>query len=173
MQNESIDRWIQLATAFAVVIGIALVVWELQQTRALTSAQIAHGNMDELSQERTGLYGEELGEILALACYEPWKLTESQAFVLDAYFDNQLLRVVRYWVEVEAAGFSTDWRLLSQRHIEKILGFPRGKTWLEGRFSRVPYADILAFVDETSRGEFMSCEETVGKLVPRNESHDA
>jgi hypothetical protein len=173
LQNERIDRWIQLATAVAVVVGIALVVWELQQTRVLTFAQVAHGNMDELSQERAGLYGENLGEVLAVACHTPGKLTEAQAFVLDAYFDNQVLRVVRYWVEVEAAGFSTDWRFLGRRHIVRILGFPQGRSWMEGRFlNGSPYAEISSFVEELSRGEIPSCVQTTQRLIPERVPND-
>jgi len=174
MPSDKVDRWIQLATAVAIVVGLALVIWELQQTRALTFAQVVHSNMDEISQERTGIYGEDLGEVLAIACYSPDELTRAQAFVLDAYFENQSLRVVRYWVEVETAGFSTDWQRLGARHLRKVLGFPQGRGWIEGpAFSSMPFPGITDFVEEALNDDPMSCRETINQLAPGRRLPDA
>ena len=40
MKSQALTSWIQILTGFAVLAGLGLVVWELQQTRDLVRAQL-------------------------------------------------------------------------------------------------------------------------------------
>ena len=84
--SVNIDRLIQIVTAIAVLIGLGLVVWELQQAKSLAFTQVIHGNVDNLTEGHTSVFGEDLSRVLATACFEPAELDHAGAFVLDAYF---------------------------------------------------------------------------------------
>ncbi len=159
---------IQLTAAIAVLAGIGLVVWELQQTKALTNLLIVHGNMDELAEDRRGIYGEELHKTLAAACTEPGSLSLEQAFVLEAYFENQAVRVVRYALQVDIAGFSTNWKARSRVHLHKILSFPHGRTWIQNH--RIlkggkSFSHIVGFVTEVMEDDIEPCTTSVSGLL--------
>ena len=57
MHTERFNLLVQLMTAIAVVFGLLLVTWELQQTRELTQLQLVYSTLDEYAQERAAYYG--------------------------------------------------------------------------------------------------------------------
>jgi enoyl-CoA hydratase/carnithine racemase len=58
MRVDKAETWIELFAAIALIAGLALVVWELQQTLDLAFTQLAHGNMDAMSQDGLMYSGE-------------------------------------------------------------------------------------------------------------------
>jgi len=176
MRTQKTDTWIQLVTAIAVIAGLALVIWELQQTRDLAFTQLAHGNMDAMSQDRSAVYGEELGEVLATACFSPEELASPQAFALNAYFQNQMTRIARVRLENEQAGMPTPWRSLSRGPLHEILSFPQGRVWVQHHpfLSEGFYdPDISNFVNEELRADVESCASKIDRMTHGNSSNDA
>jgi hypothetical protein len=158
--NGSIANWVQAATGISVLIGLVLVVWELQQSRDLASAQVTADVFSSLEQERTGHYGDNFAMSLSKACFEPDQLTKAELFILDAYFSNLSSRVNRLKQEADIAGFSTDWRGISTVYIRKILSFPRGKWWLETHpfWNDETYPEVSALIKVViNNGGFGSC----------------
>ena len=58
----------QMATGIAVIIGIALVIYELQLTRQIAFTEMVQEAMSEISLRETTLMGEEASATLAKAC---------------------------------------------------------------------------------------------------------
>ena len=165
--SVNIDRLIQIVTAIVVLIGLGLVVWELQQAKSLAFTQVIHGNVDNLTEGHTSVFGEDLSRVLATACFEPAELDRAGAFVLDAYFQFRLNYVNRLKVQVEQADFDTDWRLVSRQHVQAILSFPQGRRWLNNSNSwllrRNP--ELAEFVTSTLAMEVRPCHVSVGTIL--------
>ena len=58
MNIDKANIWIQLTTAFAVLVGIGLVVWELQQVRTLTRAQLTNDMFSITAGNHAAMLGE-------------------------------------------------------------------------------------------------------------------
>lgn len=131
MESQSLSNWIQALTAVAVLIGLALVVWELQQTRDLARAQLISDNHANLFAQHTSLMGENPAAIINKACVQPEKLTGEDITVLNSYFWIQLTTPLR----IRNIGIETDlydpevWRSWYQGPFLVIAGTRYGRYW--------------------------------------------
>ena len=57
MNKLSVSDGIQITTGLAVLVGVALVVWELNQTRNLVQTRITQEMMSDYSQDNAAQYG--------------------------------------------------------------------------------------------------------------------
>lgn len=58
METRKIANWVQIATGFGVLIGLGLVVWELQQSRAVATAQLTSDGFAHFHQLNISRMGE-------------------------------------------------------------------------------------------------------------------
>jgi hypothetical protein len=130
MTKLSFSDWIQMTTGISVLVGVALVVWELNQTKDLVQTQIQQATMSDYTQDNTARYGEGASIALYRACIEPENLQPQDFFILDAYFRNQISRILRLKMPADIAGYDANWRNTGLRIIDSILQFPMGKAWL-------------------------------------------
>ena len=164
---KSIDRWVQIVTAVAILFGLGLVVWELRQTKSLAHTVLIHGTIDALQQDKYALYGEELSEVLTTACFEPERMNRSQSFVLHAYFQVRMSMVQRYKTAATAGGFSTDWRVFGGPHVREILAFPQGRAWLEDLAEpmRAFDPDYTEFITASFGQRNRTCAERIASIL--------
>ena len=165
MKTLNTENLVQIITAIAVVIGLGLVVWELQQAKSLAFTQIVHGDMDGANQMLTSIYGEDLSRVLATACFKPTELDQPSGFVLDAYFDYQLMLIQRIRVQVNIAGFDSPWQIHAQRGIKEIISFPQGSRWLsdEDWYRKDPeFAEEIALA---LKSDTEPCNVKIGKIL--------
>ena len=104
MERPSIEVQIQLVTSVAVLIGLALVVWELQQARALTIAQLSSDALDLHNERRHAVFGDDAAVALATACEEPASLTTAQRVILDSYYSTLINAIRRREVVSSTSG---------------------------------------------------------------------
>ena len=114
MNSQALLNWIQIVTGISVLIGLALVVWELQLNRDATYSQLSSEYYHIAAQDRAAIYGEGAAEVLAKACHRPNELSESDLIILDEIYNGLMQRVMRM-------------RMLRQRG-----GFYGADTWREG-----------------------------------------
>ena len=95
MESQTVSNWIQVVTGIAVLIGLGLVVWELQQSRDATLSQLSSDYWNFASQERSAIFGENAANVLAKACNEPTELTESDLVILEQYYEGFIMRIDR------------------------------------------------------------------------------
>lgn len=131
MTKYSIDTVVHTATCLAVIIGIILVVYELNLTRRIAFTEMAQEAMSELNLRDTTLFGEEAAETLAKACYTPIELTDPEKVVLDSVFSTHINFAVRIKLLEDTGGIDTIWRRNTQLAVDYILSFPQGDSWLE------------------------------------------
>ena len=86
--TQTLTNWIQLATGVAVLIGLGLVIWELQQTREIAVAQQVDDSMSRYSNQLQAMMGEESARSLAKACDEPDSLTTEDMIILGYYYNE-------------------------------------------------------------------------------------
>ena len=82
---------------FAVVLGLGLVIWELQQVRVLARAQLTSDFIAMNNAVYSSVMGENAAEVVVKGCLESEKLTPSERLILDNYFlshANLLYRMV-------------------------------------------------------------------------------
>lgn len=143
--KSKLDTWVQVATAIAVLVGLALVIYELRQTKELTRLQLTQASSDEIQSEQIALLGENGASALRKACLAPETLTDDELFVVHYFFRNRVTRVFRYKEQDDLADFDNNWRAEGGRQLNEIAGYPQGKAWLSQVNAGDP--EIQALVD--------------------------
>ena len=95
MNSDRLNKWVQTATGLAIVVGLGLVIWELQQSREATSSQLSSDHYQIVGQHYAALFGENPADVLAKACDSAETLTRSELFVLDSYYSDVLQKIGR------------------------------------------------------------------------------
>jgi hypothetical protein len=133
--------WFQIMSNVAIIIGLGLVIYELNQSKQLVVAQMAQDFTDRLVDQRLALLGDDPRQALARAALHPAELNASDAVALAAFYEVLML----------------NWNV--QQRTGEILGVDRG--WKEsvaadthGHFSTAPGRRWLkAWIDSASVGE--------------------
>ena len=108
MEAEKLNTWVQTVTSVALIVGLALVIWELQQARDATLSELYSQGFQIISQTNNSILGEEPIRVLAKACDTPEKLTREDLLVLSFYYQELLSRQRRIqWIN-KRAGFYSD-----------------------------------------------------------------
>ncbi len=94
MKAKLVD-WIQIITGFAIVLGLILVIWELNQGRQIAVAQQVESGFDHFANQLLTQMGEDPAGSIAKACDEPDSLTTRDMIVLSAYHTAIVNRVRR------------------------------------------------------------------------------
>ena len=103
-----LNSWIEYLTAFAIVAGLIVVVWELRQNRALAEADLATQAYGQIQTYWQTLAGENPSVIVAKACSEPNELSDAEVGVYWAYLQMQYFNMHRNVYVESAAGFDSD-----------------------------------------------------------------
>ena len=94
--NRKVELAVQLITGAALLIGVVLVLIELQQTRTLTFSQMVQDRFTSIVDQDSRIYGENLADVFEKSCLNPEDLTLAEALTMDAYFGNQISQIIRY-----------------------------------------------------------------------------
>ncbi len=156
MNTQTFSNWIQVGASLAVVVSIGLLVFELQQQRELAQAQfIIDANAIRMASD-IAVLGEDMGEVMARACFKPDSLTESDLTKLDLYF---LLRLggVNTIYEAETLGGAVNptWDRRLRFEFARIWRFEVGRTWWRDQ-KQHPWGDHVFQVaqDMETQGHF-------------------
>lgn len=102
------DKWIELFTAFAILAGLIVVVWELRQNRDLAEADLATQAYGQIQNHWQGLLGENPSAVVAKACSEPKELSDEEVGVYWAHLQMQFFNMHRNVYVDAAAGFDSN-----------------------------------------------------------------
>ena len=133
--NRKVELAVQLITGAALLIGVVLVLIELQQTRNLTFSQMVQDRFTSIVDQESRIYGENLADVFEKSCLNPEDLTLGEALTMDAYFGNQISQIIRY-KSLQELGFMDDvgiydWEFVGQGFRNNIRRFPAGIAWLK------------------------------------------
>ena len=167
--RRPLELYVQPVTAASLLIGIILVMVELEQTRQMTATEIITARLASNVDHHSKVYGENLGTTLAKACRKPEELSDAEAFALDVYFHNHLTII---YMNLSAAGisegigWSDDWKRISEGSVHQVLSYPSGKIWLE----KHPY---WGSKEEAKRDEVVAWVQSFKGISPFDfECHD-
>ncbi len=138
--RQNLANWVQILTGLAVVVGLGLVIWELQQTREVVFAQLTSDAYGSVTQQQTTVMGETAADAIAKACDAPESLTTTDLIVLDAYFGELINRMRKNIAISMRTGFYSGenqyrdaWTGILQRLFETI----PGRVWWEQKAHRL------------------------------------
>ena len=80
------SNWFQIISNVAIIFGLGLVVYELNQSKQLASAQFVIDDFERLTSIQIAIMGEDPREALAKAALHPADLNERDVVALDAYY---------------------------------------------------------------------------------------
>ncbi|MFK7914995.1 MAG: hypothetical protein AB8B93_13845 [Pseudomonadales bacterium] len=156
---------VQLTTFISILVGICLVIWELNQTRELAKAQLISDNYALLSSNRQVLMGENPASAIQKACLEPESLSSADIEVLNNHFWNMLTPPMRMRNIGLATGIyqEGEWRSFYPNLFPTILSFPYGRYWWKNMSGFIARFDpeISEFGDNFVRSisEKMACNQ--------------
>ena len=80
------SNWFQIISNVAIIFGLGLVVYELNQSKQLVSGQFIKEYNARETSIRLAMMGEDPREALAKAALHPVDLDERDVVALDAYY---------------------------------------------------------------------------------------
>jgi len=131
MSSERNTSWIQIVTGFAVVVGLVLVIWELQQVRTLARAQLTSDFFALTSNKQVAMMGENPSATLSKACSDPENLTIDEMMILDHYYVSQMDFITRMELLTVRDGLYREgyWRELAPGYLYVIFESAPGRAW--------------------------------------------
>lgn len=134
MSNRSLFDFVQVVTGLAVVVGLVLVILQLQQTNEIANKQqmnVVRAGYDTVTMSEIG---EILPDSLARACEDPENLTGSDLIALNAYYLSHLMYVL-YAHGEEGSEISSPipWEGYAEGSFGAIFFTTPGQAWWKGQ----------------------------------------
>lgn len=103
------QKWLQICSNLAILIGIVLVVVEMQQAQLIARAELTSGNLDARLDFALTLVGDSPELALSRACLEPDQLTEEDRLQLRRIMRARILISGRQRYIAELTDFGAQW----------------------------------------------------------------
>ncbi len=130
MQTEKPADWVQMGAGIAILIGLGLVVWELQQVRTLSRAQLSSDYIAEMNALNESVSGEMLAAALAKACEAPADLTLEESLVVTNFYYASLNLVARIHLLSERDGiYPSDYWRTQLGFLRPVVNSKYGRAW--------------------------------------------
>lgn len=153
MSKPGIESAVQIGSTLAILVGLALVVWELKQTRDLATAQLISDTLITREQSNVSLMGENPMAAISKTCFEKASLTEEEFRIASIYLQTKLLESIRRIeiAETSALFDERDWKENAALEFSFIAQSEFGRWWWQMvRESYRPFQpELVAFGDET------------------------
>ncbi|MEM7365358.1 MAG: hypothetical protein AAF525_15155 [Pseudomonadota bacterium] len=131
MDNRKIFDMVQLMTGIALLIGIALVIYELNLSKQLAfSEMISEGFTESMDNYRT-IMGENAAEVIARSCTDPDSITHSDFVILSAYYSSEVEQIQRLRILDLVADFGMRWEDVAASKLSTLLSTHHGRRWYE------------------------------------------
>ena len=131
MDNQSASKWAQLLTTLAVVVGLGLVIWELQQARTLARLQLSSDAFSEALSDYRSLLGENFGETFTRACVGS-ELNNSERVQVLAFLENRLNGALRSRaMDSVQRSAGVQWEQMAEWRVQEYLAVPLGRQRFE------------------------------------------
>ena len=131
---SNVDRWVQISTAVSILIGLGLVIWELQQVKTLARAQLTSDSIAIYTDIRTAILGEQASHAIAKACLNPESLTPSETVVVHQYYLAQANLLSRLAIHTDRDGvYPSGYWQEQMWYLNPILESEYGREWFQFR----------------------------------------
>ncbi len=120
--------WLQILSNFGVLLGIALLIYELNQSSDLTQAQVVDSTYDAVVFRNLALLGESPEQAIARSIFRPDELTEDDAIVLSQFYTAMLVSWMRVRDERGVGYFGSSFEYVAQTEAYFLNTRP-GRVW--------------------------------------------
>ena len=164
MDSSKIASWVQTTATIGVIIGVALVVIELRQAKALSEAEITAQFFAESAQNSRVQMGDNPAPILSKACLRPEEVTDEELFVLEGYFASRWALANGTYRLEEAADFGYPWQEIVKKILDPVAQMEHGRKWLvqHASFFNPILEDVVS--EMLKRNKNTSCEDYLNDL---------
>ena len=104
------SNWFQIVSNVAIIFGLGLVVYELNQSKQIASSEFTRENMARETSIKLAIMGEDPRDALAKAALHPADLNERDAVALNAYYESIVLGWYNLQFSSQNAGFDIPWQ---------------------------------------------------------------
>jgi hypothetical protein len=129
-RSSRFQNWFQIISNIAIIIGLGLVIYELNQSKQFVRAQLANEHMSRMTDRNLASMGDDPREALAKAALRPSALNEVDAVTLDALYSD----VVNGWgvlrFSSETIGADLAWRSAVSGEARLYFSSDPGRRWL-------------------------------------------
>jgi hypothetical protein len=130
MDTEKLNRWLALCANIGVLVGIVLLVVELDQNSNIARLELELSRNEIFQQGEVALYGDRGADVWAKAVMDPMSLSPAEIRIMDGYLTNAVNRSQKVY-DLELAGLREDGAAL--QYMREDLGFEVGnqfaQTW--------------------------------------------
>jgi hypothetical protein len=124
------SNWFQIISNIAIIFGLGLVVYELNQSKQLAWAQSSQVNIQRMTSIQIAMMGEDPREALAKAALHPADLNERDVVALDAYYESIVTGWMGQRLHMRIAGIDAPWRASVALEAPRIFSSEPGRRWL-------------------------------------------
>ena len=156
------SNWFQIISNVAIIFGLGLVVYELNQSKQLAWAQFSQESTQRLTSIQIAMMGEDPREVLAKAALHPADLNERDVVALDAYYESIMDGWFSLQLYSQIADIETPWRLVVADSVRRDFSSEPGRRWLrawaadiDGAFGqRMEIAEIVEKAAQDDSGNY-------------------
>jgi hypothetical protein len=124
------SNWFQIISNVAIIFGLALVVYELDQSKKVANGQMIDAHASRQNDQYLVMMGEDPRGALSRAALHPSDLEEKEAVTLDAFYSS----IVNGWGVLYFTSGLLDvdrrWRVTVQAQARMYFTSEPGRRWL-------------------------------------------
>jgi hypothetical protein len=124
------SNWFQIISNVAIIFGLGLVVYELNQSKQLASGQFVSDNFARETSIWLAMMGEDPREALAKAALHPADLNERDVVALDAYYESIVIGWFSLRLSSQSAGFDVPWQFRVTQSVQTTFSTEPARRWL-------------------------------------------
>ena len=131
------SNWFQIISNVAIIFGLGLVAYELNQSKQLASAQFSIQSVERLTSIRIAMMGEDPREALAKAALHPADLNERDVVALDAYYECVVMGWISLRLYSQIADIERPWQSNIVDSVQRHFSSEPGRRWLRAWADRL------------------------------------
>ena len=130
MDTKRLGAWGQFLGNLAIVAGIAIVIFELNQNKNLAYAELVTAQLSNIDDRFLTMQGEDPRGAFFKAEFCPDELTGDDVVTLSAYYESWVGEWLKMYRITQIAAFDTPWREVVGFHVKTVFSNPLARRWL-------------------------------------------
>jgi hypothetical protein len=167
------SNWFQIISNVAIIFGLGLVVYELNQSKQLASAQFYIDSVARETSIRLAMMGEDPREALAKAALHPADLNERDVVALDAYYESIVMGWFNVRLSSQRAGIDAPWQENVASSVQSQFSSEPARRWLRARLAGMGDSfgrtEIYEIAEKALQGDSFNFPRSQYELLLANE----
>jgi len=167
------SNWFQIISNVAIIFGLGLVVYELNQSKQLASGQFVRDNIARETSIRLAMMGEDPREALAKAALHPADLNERDVVALDAYYESIVIGWFNNQQSSQRSGIDVPWQESMALSVQREFSSEPARRWLRawvaGKDDTIGRTEIYEIVEKAAQDDSDNFRRSQYELLLANE----